>query len=275
MAGCVKTISPRTLLGLQVLAFWPAWQWFWWRMSTCPNEIWEVLPLIVVAGLLFIRWRPSPGDPEQAGTDLRLPAVLTLLYAITYMMLPSLARVALAFTALTATLSVIFLKRRFHLGLWGLMLLSLQLHNGLQFYLGYPLRVFAAAITAPLLRLSGFNVIREGTCLNWGGELILIDAPCSGIKMLWAGLFLAFVLTTFGNLNTLRSMILFTYATIIVVLANILRATALFYIEANVISAPAWSHAGIGVLMFAFTAISIVLCVEKFQKEGPCAAPSL
>lgn len=274
MAARLKALTPHSLLLLQLAAFWPAWQWFWWRMTTCPNEIWEVLPLAAVAGMVFLRWNASSNSPGGTEPDLRMPTALTLLYAVTFPLLPALPRTALALTALTASLSILFLKRRFHLGLWGLMLLSLQLHNGLQFYLGYPLRVFVAAVTAPLLRLSGFNVIREGTCLNWGGELILIDAPCSGIKMLWAGLFLGFLLTTFGNLNTIRTLLVLVCATVIVVFANILRATALFYIESNVISAPAWCHSGIGVLMFAITAIAIVLCAEKLQKEAPCVAPS-
>ena len=267
----LKNLSPRTLLLLQLAAFWPAWKWMAWRLTSCPNEIWEMLPLIAVGGILFLRARTGS---QATPPNLLLPTMLTLFYAATFGVLPDLPRTAIAFTALAATLSVIYMQRPFHIGLWGLLLLSLQLQNGLQFYLGYPLRVLAAVISAPLLRLSGFNVVADGTCLNWGGELVLIDAPCSGIKMLWAGMFLAFLLAAVNNFNWLRSAIVCVSAVAVVILANILRATALFYVEAGVIDVPAWTHTGVGVLMFALTAVCIVLCADKIQKGVPCAAHS-
>ena len=273
MANGLRPISPRVLLALQALALWPVWSWFWWRMTVCPNEIWEGLPLLAVAALVFFRARMKT-TTAGAGCDLRIPALLTLLYAFSFPFVTELPHAVLAFTALTATLSALFFGRSFHLGLWGLMLLSLQLHNGLKFYLGYPLRVFAAAVCAPLLRLSGFSVLREGTCLNWGGQLILIDAPCSGVKMLWAGLFLAFALAAFNNLSWLRSTLVCVCAVAVVVAANILRAAALFFIEADVLDAPAWSHSGIGVLLFALTAMFIVLLTERIQRGAACAASS-
>jgi hypothetical protein len=42
-----------------------------------------------------------------------------------------------------------------------------------------------------MLALTGAAVHAEGTGLRWAGGLIEIDVPCSGIRMLWAGLHLA------------------------------------------------------------------------------------
>lgn len=289
---------------LQILAFWPVWKWFWWRLTVCPNEIWELLPLGVVPLLLSLRKNPyslsrrdnpilaqrfiagctsnreqkvplvtaesldSQTSLDQFTSGLCLPAVLTLLYATSYPFLPPLLNAALALTALNATLSAFCLGTRFHLGLWGLMLMSLQILNGLQFYLGFPLRVFVAALVAPLLNISGFPVIREGTCLNWAGEMVLIDAPCSGIKMLWTGLFLSFALACFYNLNWRRTILIALCAMVVVILGNVLRAAALFYVEAKILDMPAWSHTGIGVMVFMIVAVTIALCAEKIGRQS-------
>jgi hypothetical protein len=94
-------------------------------------------------------------------------------------------------TALTFTLSVWCFGKTFYVGLWSLLLLSLPSVASLEFFLGYPLRVLVGEATAFLLQMQGLDVWREGVCLHFGEKLIWIDAPCSGIKMLWFGLFLA------------------------------------------------------------------------------------
>jgi hypothetical protein len=60
-----------------------------------------------------------------------------------------------------------------------------------------PLRVIVGVATAFLLQMQGLDVWREGVCLHFGEKLIWIDAPCSGIKMLWFGFFLASFLFVF------------------------------------------------------------------------------
>ncbi|WP_034923523.1 archaeosortase/exosortase family protein, partial [Candidatus Accumulibacter vicinus] len=60
----------------------------------------------------------------------------------------------------------------------------------LQFYGGYPLRVLAGSLAVALLQLNGLAVERAGAVLLWDGRQIAIDAPCSGLRMLWAGAYL-------------------------------------------------------------------------------------
>ena len=74
----------------------------------------------------------------------------------------------------------------------GLSLLSLPLLASLQFYAGYPLRVVTAEASRWLLA-AGFSAQRSGASLLVDGQLVIVDAPCSGVQMLWLGYFTACV----------------------------------------------------------------------------------
>ncbi len=39
------------------------------------------------------------------------------------------------------------------------------------------------------LRGLGFAVTRQGSALEVGGQLVMVDAPCSGVQMAWAAYF--------------------------------------------------------------------------------------
>ena len=250
------------LLVIQVAAFWPVWRWYALRATDASSESWELLALATAA--LFVILRTEEAAPKRI--PLGLPIFLLLIYAASYAFLPPLLRAALAMSALAATCSAIWFGRRLHLALWSLLLLSLPVIASLNFYLGYPLRVVAGVVTAALLQMNGLAVIREGTLLNWDGQLIAIDAPCSGVKMLWAGLYLCFTLAAFQRQDG-RSMALLGMLTVVaIVLSNILRATALFYVETGLVALPKQWHAGIGVVVFLVTALAIASAAHYVKK---------
>jgi len=244
---------------IQLVAFWPVWQWYFMRIMDSPEDRWGLLA-IGTLGLYFL----SSKKTETASDSLLLPALLTLLYAVSYPFLPPLLRAAIAVIAVGSTLSILYFGKVLPAGGWGLLLLTLPVIPSLQFYLGYPLRVIVANMAAPLIRLTGFAVVQEGVYLNWHNMPLLIDAPCSGIKMLWAGFYLTFTLAAFYHLSPLRTAIVSGFAFLIILLGNLFRATALFYVEIGIVDMPAWVHTGIGLLMFAFVAVGIVWCVQKF-----------
>jgi exosortase/archaeosortase family protein len=268
---CKRMGSPLLLAVIHVAAFWPVWKWLYWRLTVCPNESYELLPLAAVPTLFLFRlqrqgWRVAP----VMGNKLWLGALcFTLLYCAAYPYLPDLFRSALAFSALAFALSAL-LGGKPDFGLWGLLLLTLQLHNGLQFYLGYPLRAGIAAIAAPLLRVTGFSAVAEGACLNWDGRLVLIDAPCSGVKMLWAGLFLVFVLLSAQRLSWRRTVVLPAGAAAFVLAANLLRATSLFYLESGILDVPAFFHVLTGIVSFAFACAGILWLAERLKRRETC-----
>jgi exosortase/archaeosortase family protein len=255
---------PGTLLLLQLGAFWPVWMWYVWRTADGSDEPWGWVAL--VTALLFV-WR-NKTDSTMRPRRLLGPSLLLLAYAASYQFLTPLPRAVLAVAALSLTISVLWLQTWLHLGLTGLLLLSLPLVASLQFYLGYPLRAFVAICAAPILRLGGLAVLREGTCLNWSGHLILIDASCSGVRMLWAGLYLTFALACFYGLGTRKTLLAAGLALIAVVVGNLLRAIALFYGEVGIVTLPPWAHTGVGLMAFGLTGALILVGIQRLNAEA-------
>jgi exosortase/archaeosortase family protein len=170
------------------------------------------------------------------------------------------------------TVSLLRFGRLFHPGLFGLFYLSLPTIPTLQFFGGYPLRVVVATLSAPILRLAGFAVTPEGTCLNWAGRLIWIDAPCSGIKMVWVGLLLTFVVLCLYELPLLKTLLLLPLVGVVIMVANVFRAVALFYIEAGVLRLPSWGHECAGLIAFVLEAAGIVGIVFMLhRRRNVCA----
>jgi exosortase/archaeosortase family protein len=233
------------LLLLQAAAFWPVWVWYTARMSDGSDEPWGLAALVVALGL-FARLpkarRPAP--------SLLTPTIATLLYVAAFPFAPPMLRAALALVAVAVTAAPLREAGR-SAPLLGLVLLSLPMVASLQFYIGHPLRVASGAIAAGLLSLSGFNVIADGTCLRFGSQLVAIDAPCSGVRMLWGGTLLALALAAILRLRLPQTLGLTLGAAGIVVLANGARAAALFLPETGIVVLPVWGHSAIGLVTFA------------------------
>jgi exosortase/archaeosortase family protein len=266
------------ILGLELLAFWNVWQWYALRLNSGAEE--DGWGLLSVAVAIYFLLREQQNLKKA---NLLIPAGFIFTYAATFHFLPPIFRAGIAVLTIGITLSLLHSGKLLSAANTGLFLLSLPVIPTLQFYLGYPLRVFVGALTAPLLQLSGLAVEREGTCLVWNATTISIDAPCSGIKMLWAGYFLTFVLAGFFRLNFLRTLSV-TFAVLpLIILGNIFRATALFYLEARIITLPDFLnpdsvHAYIGIVAFICTAIGIVGTTNFIQhfssKKIVCETPS-
>ena len=253
--------------GLQLLAFWDVWHWYVSRAVYSWDQPWGLLAFAAAFVFLFASRKPLP----QQTRSLFLPAVLIVLYIATYFVLPPLARAIIAFTAVATTASLLRFGKSFHPGLFALFYLSLPALPTLQFFGGYPLRIVVAELTAPILRIAGFGVVTEGTCLNWAGKLIWIDAPCSGIKMLWVGLFFTFILLCLYELPVFKSALLVLLAFVVIIGANVFRAVALFYLEAGVVHMPAWGHEYAGVVAFVLEAVGIISILFMLQRRKVCS----
>lgn len=248
------------------IACWPVLRWYVVRLSDGSDEPWGLAAL--ATALLFA---PRHGWLNLFDrTKLKLLCVGLVVYAASYNWLPPLGH-ALLF----ATLLAISVKEgRFPLSWWGLLVLSLPLIATLQFYLGYPLRLATTQLCVPLLKLGGVNVTAEATALHWAGETVIVDAPCSGIHMLWTGLFLAAGLACWQKLDFCATRRLLQRASLTVFLANVLRAAALFCIEARIWPSPAWAHEGMGLLLFGLAAAVICFASSRrSQVEGVPLAP--
>jgi exosortase len=250
-------------LMVPVLALWPVWLWMAERAMDRSNDPWELISLATAAVLIWQR-RATPSDQP---VSLAAPIAFMLLYACSYHSLPPLARAILAVMVMGACISCVYFDQRMPVALWGLLLLSLPLIASFNFYLGYPLRALAGSATAALLQMNGFSVLREGTLLVWNGNTIAVDAPCSGIKMLWTGCYLSCTLAALHRLKIGTTLILCAASFGLVILSNVLRATALFFIEADIINLPKNWHSVVGVIIFMLTAFGIMVLAQKLGEQ--------
>lgn len=252
--------SKIVLILLQIVAIWSVWRWYVLRLSSSNDEFYGILALMAIAVLSF-KFRVK----DSSITNFKFIAASIAIYAISFPFLPPLLRAVIAVTSLTLTISGWLFGKRFHFGIWSLFLLSLPIIASMQFYLGFPLRVLVGEATAFFLKLNGLSVFREGVCLHFGEQLIWIDAPCSGIKMLWAGFFLTGLLITIYEFRLIKSLAAFVLAFGIILLGNIFRATGLFYLETEIIKLPNFAHEAVGVSAFILTCAGIVLAVLKLR----------
>jgi exosortase len=255
-------LSPPELPLLALAAsVWPMWQWLAMRALHDPGDAW---PLLSLATAMAVLWRDrAERSPEEA--EWTLPALFLLLYAAAYLFVPPLVRSLIAMSAIAAACSSVWWGRRIDLPLWGLLLLSLPWVPSLNFFIGYPLRVFVGDAASTLLQMNGFTVLREGAALHWNGREVLIDAPCSGVKMLWTGLYLSCALAALQRLNVQRTLLLGCIAFGLVMVANVLRAAALFYVEAGIVPQAKPAHALIGFSIFLIAAVSILSAAMRLR----------
>ncbi|MBI3929174.1 MAG: archaeosortase/exosortase family protein [Armatimonadetes bacterium] len=233
------------------MAFWPIWAWYAVRMQDGSDEPWGLLGLATLVFFLASEGRRQEGS-------LLYPTLFTLAYALGLPFLPPLLSAGLAVTAMAATVSRVRFGMGLHPGVWGLALLSLPLLSSLQFYLGYPLRVATGEGAALMVRWAGFPVECVGTVLSWAGRTVAVDAPCSGVRMLWGALYLTFSLACFCDWKPRRMLAGAVFAVAAVLLGNVFRSASLFFLEVGVLRFPAWVHQGTGLVVFAAVAAAIV-----------------
>jgi exosortase/archaeosortase family protein len=250
-----------------MLAFWPVWRWYVLRMADGSDEKLGLVALVTLAVLAVAKARQG----EACRLPLPAAAVLVGLYALTYPWLPPLARAVIAVSTAGLFVSALAFGRAFRPAVWGLLLLALPVTASMQYYLGYPMRVAAGRASAWLVGLTGVSVTARGTCLRWMGETVAVDAPCSGVHMLWAGAWLSFTLACLYGLPAMRTFALAAFSAVAVLAGNAVRAAVLFYKEAGLVHWPAWAHEGVGVVVFAATALVILGGVRAMKGGVPCA----
>ncbi|MFM8332012.1 MAG: archaeosortase/exosortase family protein [Candidatus Methylumidiphilus sp.] len=233
---------------LQVSALWPVWRWYWARLGDGSDEPLGPLALVLALWLLFERRRDWRRVPKAA--PLLAAGVLTLAQAAAGEC-PPLLRALLGVTALGLCLAAFLPRAADAAPLWALLALSLPLLASLQFYGGYPLRLFAAEGAGLLLHGFGLPVVAEGAGLRGHGQLVLVDAPCSGVHMLWVGLVMACAASAVARAGLPRLVLNGSVALALVLLGNMLRNAALFIKETGVLDWPDWTHDAIGIAVFA------------------------
>ena len=247
---------PRTvwLLSALFVALWPHWIYVARRLVDGSDEPWGILAWLTVV-VLLLRDRALLAQPTRSA--LVASAMLAIVAAAAQLVLPDLAAAALAMLALG--LYLVHALRRPATPLIVLLLLALPIIASLQFYLGFPLRVLVAHASAWMLWVGGLDATAAGASIVVDGTTVLIDAPCAGIGMLWLGSYAAALLSYLQRADARTTLVNGVVAAMLVLLANIVRNTVLFFPEAGLVNWPAWSHEAVGLAAFMAAIAPLVL----------------
>ncbi len=253
-------------LALQAAALAPTWLWMARRLRDGSDDPLGLLALAALAALAWtarhelraaprLGWLSLAASGTLAATLLRdgfgwLPA------------LPPLAAGLVAVLALAAGLLAFLPRRIAALPVAGLAVLALPLVSSLQFYAGYPLRVVTAEASRWLLA-PGFSVAREGTSLLVNGRLVIVDAPCSGVQMVWLGYFTACAVALWAGRSDRAFLTRLPLVGLLVLAGNIVRNSVLVALEGARYDLAAWLHEALGLAVLALVCGGIAAAMAR------------
>jgi exosortase/archaeosortase family protein len=250
----VDTAPTGVWLALLAAAIWPTGWWMAQRMLDGSDE---PLGLLAVSALAALLWRcrgELRAAPRLGWLALALAAAVASTAAL--WQVPPLVSSLLGLLALGTGLAAFLPGSVAASPVLGLSVLALPLLASLQFYAGYPLRVLTAEASRWLLA-AGFSVERSGTSLLVNGRLVIVDAPCSGVQMLWLGYFTACVVALHAQRRDSAFLARLPAVSLLVLAGNVLRNTVLVAFEAADLHLAGWAHEAIGLAVLAAVCAAI------------------
>ncbi|HYG48811.1 MAG TPA: archaeosortase/exosortase family protein [Allosphingosinicella sp.] len=252
-------LDPRAAMILVPALFWDAWRLLAGRFGDGLSAL--PLALVGLAVALPAIRRIAAGEAEPVPL-VPLSVALTL-YVAASVWGPVLAVAAVAVVATALLCRQVAGASLPWAPLAGLALLALPVLPSLDFYLAYPMRLAGAGLAAALLRLNGLAVSVDGVALSWNGSLLLFDAACSGIRMLWASLLLVSGIALAAGFGPWRYARAAALAIALAIGGNAVRAASLFYVENGFVErlqGPA-GHEAVGLFSFLMLALALLYLV--------------
>ncbi|MEJ8857155.1 exosortase Q [Variovorax robiniae] len=251
--------APATvLLAFQTAALAPTWLWMAARLRDGSDDPLGLLALGALAVLAWHTRRELRASPRLGW--LALAMLGTVAATLLRPVLPPLVSGLLAVLALACGLSAFLPRRVALLPVAGLAVLALPLLSSLQFYAGYPLRVVTAEASRWLLALV-FSVVREGSTLLVDGRMVIVDAPCSGVQMVWLGYFTACAVALWAGRSDRDFLARLPAVSLFVMVGNIVRNAVLVASEGAGRPLAPWAHEALGLIVLATVCAGIAWAV--------------
>ena len=266
-------LSPLAWLGLQAAGLWPHGVWMARRVQDGSDDPLGLAALVVLAAMLWrvaLRLRLSPQLGWLAVAAALTVAANVALLALPPLLCALLAALALSAglmawlppsktiatsrprgsattsatnTTATSTSAASPVTSRVTTNviapgvpcapLVGLLVLALPLVSSLQYYGGYPLRVLTAELSAWCLQAVGITAERSGASMLVRGQLVIVDAPCSGVQMVWLAYFCACAFAALTSLRDSAVLKRLPFIGALVLLGNVLRNSVLVALESR------------------------------------------
>lgn len=243
------------------VALWPHWRWAAARLADGSDDPLGIAALAVLVACIVrfaprLRHEPAPGWLAIA---VLLVGAATVLSSCA----PELIAALVAALALAAAIAAFAPTGTPIAPLAGLAALALPVVSSLQFYAGYPLRVVTAEASTAVLGLFGFVASRQGSAMQVDGHLVIVDAPCSGVQMVWMAYFCACAVAAWRGLPDRVFVRRLAFVGGIVLVANIARNSMLVGLEARGATAGPWLHDAIGLVLLGLVCAAVIAVMAR------------
>jgi exosortase O len=275
----VRLLANVTIVGLWAWLYRPLFDYLaviFTRDDFRTNQI----VLVGVVALIAVRLRKQISRPRfDALPRLHLAALVlalggSLLYLVNERFIDINTVSASLFGLASYGLLGLWMEpRRWRQGLPAALLLigTLPFGEHMQTFIGYPMRLIAAAIVRDGLAGAGVASLGVDTILVFENGVSHIDLPCSGVKSLWAGaLFLVAATWIERRRIGLRWLLtLLTFGALLFV-SNLARVAVLTVVG----EVAGWRllaemlHVPLGVLGFSAACAATIVLLSRFCKEG-------
>ena len=256
-----RWLWPLLCLAAFATALWPHWRWAAARLADGSDD---PLGLAALAMLLLIMARMTPRlRREPAPAWLALAVLLTAAATVLGLFAPALLAALVAALAFASALAAFAPPGTAVLPLAGLAALALPVVSSLQFYAGFPLRVVTAEASTWLLDGAGFVASRDGSAMLVDGRLVVVDAPCSGVQMVWMAWFCACAVAGWRRLPDRVFAKRLAFVGLVVLAGNIVRNSVLVGLEARGAAASPWQHEAIGLVVLALVCATVTWLVGR------------
>lgn len=257
-----SVVPPWGWLALQAAALWVHWRWAAARVADGSDD---PLGVAALTALVWAVWRLAPEMRSQPRAAWLAAALgLSAASTVAVFVAPPLAGALLAALALACGLRAFMPSGRAGLPLAGLAVLALPVVSSLQFYAGYPLRFVTAQLSSWALQLLGWSAQVEGTAMSVDGRLIVVDAPCSGVQMVWMAYFCACAVAVCCDIDDRRFLRRLPLIGVVVLAGNVVRNSVLVARESRGDVAQ-WVHEAVGLAVLAVVCSAVVVFVARMQ----------
>ncbi len=248
-------------LALQTAALWPHGLWAARRAIDGSDEPLGIAAASMLVWLLVRAAAQLRPYPRLAW--IVVAATLTVLATIASSVASPLVGASVAALAFAAALAAWLPAGVARLPLTGLVLLSLPLVSSLQFYAGYPLRALTAQLSAWGLQAVGIEASRSGASMLVRGQLVIVDAPCSGVQMAWIAYFIACGVAALSVQRDAAFLRRLPLVGALVLVGNTLRNSVLVALEARPQGLSAGAHEAIGLVALLVVCALVVRVMHR------------
>jgi exosortase/archaeosortase family protein len=249
-------------LTLHTLALWPHGVYLVQRALDGSDDPLGLIALLAAAGLVASQRQRLRLTPHLGWLVAAIGLAL-IANGAWWAGAPSLLTALLAALSLAGALMAWWPRERARAPLLGLVVLALPWLATLQFYLGWPLRVLTAQLSAWGLQLAGFAAERSGASMLVNGQLVIVDAPCSGVQMAWFAYFTACICGAAVAADDRAFVRRVPLIGVIVLLGNVVRNSVLVALESRPLGLlPVW-HETIGLAALAAVCMAVWALVQR------------